>query len=308
MCMEINRTAETMENLSNHFAQLVANGLANPAEWRKSWRSIGASMPHNVSTKHRYKGGNSMLLSFESCERGWGDDWSTFNGWKSLGAMVRKGEKSIAYVLIPKPVTTKAEAEKASVENRDARKDLVMYSAVAVFNAAQVDGWEAPDVPKVEELDDAHHVDKVTEVFAACGATLHHSGDRAFFRPSTDSVTLPAPGMFTSGAAYAATAFHELTHWTGATDRLARPQTGERGGPEYALEELIAELGAAGLSGMFGMEPEPSIDHAQYLASWCSAIDKDPKAAWRLLGAARSGATAAIDFIHASIESAQIAA
>jgi antirestriction protein ArdC len=44
------------------------------------------------------------------------------------------------------------------------------------------------------------------------------------------------------------------------------------------MEELVAELGAAFLCANLGITDEPRADHAQYLASWLTAMKDDKKA------------------------------
>src|SRR5690606_29089690 len=67
--------------------------------------------------------------------------------------------------------------------------------------------------------------------------------NRAFFRPFDDSVTLPLKEFFVSPEAFYSTSFHELTHWTGTSERLDRDMSGFFGNEKYAFEELVAELG-----------------------------------------------------------------
>src|SRR5437870_9939300 len=83
-------------------------------------------------------------------------------------------------------------------------------------------------------------------LFGATGATLAHGGNRAFYRPSTDSIQMPPFEAFRDAQSYYATLAHETTHWTAHDSRLARDLGGSRFGSEaYAIEELVAELGAA---------------------------------------------------------------
>jgi antirestriction protein ArdC len=67
-------------------------------------------------------------------------------------------------------------------------------------------------------------------------------------------------------------------HWTSAESRCDR-QLGKRFGDHaYAMEELVAELGAAFLCADLQITDEPRADHAQYLASWLSVMKEDKKA------------------------------
>ena len=68
---------------------------------------------------------------------------------------------------------------------------------------------------------------------------------------------------FKDAESYYATLAHELTHWTRHPSRLNRSFGRKRFGDEgYAMEELVAELGAAFLCADLGLPPEPREDHA----------------------------------------------
>ena len=119
---------------------------------------------------------------------------------------------------------------------------------------------------------------------AATGANIVHGGSRACYVPRTDNIHMPPRDMFfgtaTSSAAeaYASTKLHELTHWTSAETRCNR-QLGKRFGDDaYAMEELVAELGAAFLCADLGITDTPRADHAQYLDNWLRVLKADKKA------------------------------
>jgi antirestriction protein ArdC len=127
-------------------------------------------------------------------------------------------------------------------------------------------------------------IEQAEAFVAATGATIHHGGSRAFYRPSTDSIQLPPREAFigsptsTPAEAYYSTLLHELVHFTSHETRCNR-QLGKRFGDDaYAMEELIAELGAAFLCADLRITDEPRVDHAQYLASWLSVLKADKKA------------------------------
>ena len=63
---------------------------------------------------------------------------------------------------------------------------------------------------------------------------------------STDHVQMPPFQTFRDADSHAATVAHELCHWTRHESRLNRDFGQKRFGDEaYAVEELVAELGAA---------------------------------------------------------------
>lgn len=127
-------------------------------------------------------------------------------------------------------------------------------------------------------------IERAEAFVAATGAVIHHGGSRAFYRPSTDDIHLPPREAFigtatsTAAEAYASTKLHELTHWTSAETRCNR-QLGRRFGDDaYAMEELVAELGAAFLCADLGITDTPRADHAQYLDHWLRVLKADKKA------------------------------
>lgn len=82
---------------------------------------------------------------------------------------------------------------------------------------------------------------------------------------------MPPREAFTGSAtsspteAYYSTLLHELTHWTGPAHRCDRDLSGRFGTEAYAMEELVAELGAAFLCAELGIAIEPRADHGSTL-------------------------------------------
>jgi antirestriction protein ArdC len=110
------------------------------------------------------------------------------------------------------------------------------------------------------------------------GATIQHGGDRAFYSPAYDIVQMPDFRQFKNSTGYYATLAHELTHWSGAKHRLDRNLANRFGSAEYAMEELIAELGAAFTCARLGLRTEPRLDHAPYVNSWLKVLRGDARA------------------------------
>ena len=149
------------------------------------------------------------------------------------------------------------------------------------------------DCPEIEPIDAA-------EAFVrATGAAIAHGGTRAYYRPSTDTIQLPDRTAFvgtatsTAQESYYSTLLHELTHWTSPEQRCNRTLGKRFGDDAYAMEELVAELGAAFLCAELGITMEARLDHAQYLASWLSVLKADKKAIFT----AASGASKAVEFL-----------
>ena len=88
-----------------------------------------------------------------------------------------------------------------------------------------------------------------------------------------------------------------MVHSTGHQNRLARPGITTQGvafGDEvYSKEELVAEMGAAMLCGMAGIDNSTIENSASYIDSWLRALKKDS----RLVLQAAAQAQKAADYI-----------
>ena len=120
-------------------------------------------------------------------------------------------------------------------------------------------------------------------------------GDRAYYRPSMDSIHMPAMSTFHGAGEYHATLFHELSHSTGHSSRLDRDslETPAPFGSEiYSREELVAEFGAAFLCAHAGIHGTEN-NSAAYIAGWSKALRADK----RLVIQAASQGQRAADYI-----------
>ena len=104
-------------------------------------------------------------------------------------------------------------------------------------------------------------------------------GPDAYYRPSTDEIVLPSKELFFKDEQFYGTALHEMAHSTGARNRADRPMGDIFGSPEYAREELVAELSSALLCSKMGfskdVESEIQTQSANYLKSWLGSLQDD---------------------------------
>jgi antirestriction protein ArdC len=104
---------------------------------------------------------------------------------------------------------------------------------------------------------------------------------RAYYQPGEDRIVLPPRvSGFPAPQAYYGTAFHELGHWTGHERRLNRPFSFDRSAPDYAREELRAELASAFLNAELGCQHDLD-EHAAYLAMYLDLLRQDKKEIFR---------------------------
>lgn len=279
-------------------AEIIAAIEAGAAEYRMPWNGRSQTgAPINAGSSRPYRGINTILLWCEASWRGFSSGrWATYRQWSELGAQVRKGETSTT-VLLWKPLANGTEAD---VAGDQPTRQRLLARAFRVFNADQVDGYApAPtaDRPTPERIA------RADAFFAAQPAAIWHGSDGAFYDNRADMVSMPSFDAFVSAEAYYSVLAHELTHWTGAKSRLDRDLSGRFGTEAYAMEELVAELGAAFTVSHLDLACEPRTDHAPYIASWLRVLANDPRA---ILTAANK-AQAAADYLITAADASELA-
>ncbi|MFO1152048.1 MAG: zincin-like metallopeptidase domain-containing protein [Rhodospirillales bacterium] len=265
------------------------------APWVKPWRA-GAedvSLPCNGATSREYSGINIPVLWSEALRKGYHlPRWLTFRQAKELGGHVRKGEQGTTVVFVKH--LTRREGETNEDDDTSARGSWrrSVLRSFTVFNVAQCDGLpERLREPLASRPEGERH--QAAERFlVAIGADVRHGGNRAFYSPSHDVVSLPPFTAFESAGHYYATSFHEHVHWSGSERRLAREFGKRFGDRAYAAEELVAELGAAFLCAHLRLEGR--LRHAEYIGSWLDLLKDDNRAVFT----AASKASQAADFLR----------
>lgn len=263
----------------------IVAAIETAGEFRLPWiRDRGGSMrrPVNIASAKPYNGVNIVSLWVSALASDYPSHlWGTYRQWQERGAQVRRGEKSSLVVFYKQLEFEQRNEETGETE----ATERLMARASHVFNADQVDGFEIdkaetplPNEPIFDPIERAERFVRAT------GATIEEGGDRAFYVPSTDIIRMPDRKRFTStetttpAEAFYSTLCHELVHFSGAKHRLDRDLTGRFGSESYAVEELVAELGAAFLCSDLSITPEPRADHACYIANWLKVLKDDKRA------------------------------
>lgn len=242
-----------------------------------------------------YQGINVLMLWSAAMERGYAAPiWMTFKQALELKANVRKGERGSLVVYADRIRRSETDAK----TGEEAEIEIPFLKGYTVFNVEQIDGlpehFYARPAPRSDAL---QRVERAESFFAALNADIRHGGNRACYVVSQDFVQMPPFEAFRDAESYYATLAHETTHWTRHPSRLARDFGRKRFGDEgYAMEELVAELGAAFLCSDLELTPEPRDDHAAYIANWLTVLKSDKRAIFT----AASHAQRAADFLHAA--------
>lgn len=264
--------------------RIIAQLEAGTIPWSKPWVSAGAAgAAISYVTGKPYSLLNQLIL-------GRPGEYLSFKQCEQRGGKIKKGEKSQMVVF-----WKWLEQED---EETGTKKEIPFLRYYNVFHVDQCDGIEPR---KPVELPDCAETkpepEAVVENYCTrCGVRrTFEPGDRAFYRPSTDTVTLPELKQFRTTTGYYETLFHELTHSTGHESRLNRLAKDARfGNDAYAKEELVAEIGAASILTILGMETEASFqNNAAYIQSWLKALKNDK----RLIVSAAGKAEKAIELI-----------
>lgn len=276
------RKASSARQFAEQAAERMIEQLRKgAAPWQKGWdKPEGSELPpYNPVSGTRYRGLNSFVLASEAVERGYSDPrWTTYRGAQKVGAQVRKGEKGVGVEYWKFPTREQEERRAAAVGAGEKPEELkIIHRTYTVFNAEQIEG-----MPSLEsELDNVSQweaCERAEALLGASGARIEHrGGDRAFYRPSEDLIVLPKQQQFHSPEAYYSTALHELGHWTGHASRLDRSELmkGAFGSPEYAREELRAEMTSVTVNGMLRLPHDPG-SHASYVGHWIKALQDNP--------------------------------
>ena len=239
-----------------------------------------------------YTGVNPHILALS----GHTGEFITYNQAKAEGGQVRKGAKGwpiVYWTMIRK------DSGKVDADGNPVMTTYPMLKYYTVFSIDDVDGLETKHKPEsitvripvykpVSGVDENSYNPAAESIIAGYLSRsnpleLHRdrAGNRAFYRPSTDEVVIPTVNQFKEIGEYYSTLFHELGHSTGHSSRLNR-FTGQAanaafGSEEYSKEELVAEITAASILSLLGLESGNSFrNSAAYVQSWSRHIKDDP--------------------------------
>lgn len=279
-------------------------------EWVKTWIPAGCvGMPCNLNGRG-YSGLNTFFLQLLSAMKGYiAPVFLTFNQAQKVGAMVKKGEKAfpvLYYEVLYKDQSGKSISRDAvkmmSMEEKANVKSIPLLKSYNVFNIAQTNLAEVkPDlVAKIGERFKLQYVTDTSGMYKnealdnlifkdkwVCPIFVKEAKG-ACYRPSKDVICMPLKEQFNkkgysseqvyvAGQAFYEAALHEMAHSTGHPSRLNRHQKVAFGEPEYAKEELVAELSSAVICHTLGFSKHIEDNNAAYLKSWISTLKEKPK-------------------------------
>lgn len=297
------KTAPTERfDVHQHVTDQIIKALeAGTKPWEQPWRSAGGSLRPLRFNGEPYRGINVLMLWGAAQEHGFASPyWMTFQQALELGGCVRKGERGSKVVKAGQSVFGDQDApDKEGVGQGDGEDGPTVrrwLKAYTVFNSQQIDGL--PERYVVKAALPGPLPERITAAdafFANIPAKVINTGDRAFYRISTDDIHMPPLELFADAEHHAATLAHELIHWTRHPSRLDRDFGRKTFGDEgYAKEECCAELGAAFVGAILGLRPSHIEDHAAYIGSWLKVLKGDK----RFIFTAAGHAQRAVDLLE----------
>lgn len=257
--------------------KIITELEAGTVPWLRPWSGDDDLAPRNAFSQRPYRGINAILLGMEAHLSGYStNQWLTFRQAQQLGACVRKGERSSMIIYYEAKMVEKTDADTLADGDEPEKRFIPLIKVFNVFNLDQIDGLSEAfrAIPPADSDWNASEV--VERIIAGSGADIRHQGFRAFYSPPNDLIYLPARHHFADANGYYGTALHELCHWTGAPTRLGRKLGRRFGEAAYAMEELVAEIGAAFLTTHCRLEGR--LQHSSYIASWLEVLQRDKRA------------------------------
>lgn len=295
--MAIKNRAEYQQLLAREFLNcLEEKGL----DWKRGW-DAPATAPQNAVTHAPYHGINRFHLSLLAVSRGYADPrWATMtqimdkNGTYHPGETwhLQKGSRAVYveywYAWDPQEKTALpwSEYKRLTLEEQAAYQLRARYTPV--FHASMIDGIAPIQLP---ERDPRQVSRMVYHTYKGMGvAVSFDGGSRAFYVPSEDAIHLPSAELFHDSYGLDSVLLHELAHASGHHSRLDRPQEGRFGSPEYAYEELVAEIGSCFVAAGLEQTPLHVENHKAYVQAWIRDIRDKPET---LVAAVRDAQAAA---------------
>lgn len=314
--MAIQKTKEPskVDAALQRFAEMLIKRMEEmQKDWHKGWIGGGSmfGLPQNISGR-TYEGSNAFLLFLHTAENRYkAPVYMTYGQLYKEGAHVLKGEKAVPVFKwgfsIKDKDGKKVTEEEFDNMTDDEKKECKRRPFLKIYPEFNIDQTNMSEVNKekydavvsqfrktdVPTITDGMYVNKAIDRMMekqewVCKIQYDKEEKGAYYSPAKDIVVLPTKAQFRihpddteecfkDGQEYYGTALHEMAHSTGHPSRLDRLKPAAFGSPEYAKEELVAELTSAMVGNTLGFDRRISDNNVAYLQNWTSALRKEPK-------------------------------
>ena len=314
--MAIQKTKEPskVDAALQRFAEMLIKRMEEmQKDWHQGWIGGGSmfGLPQNISGR-TYEGSNAFLLFLHTASNGYkAPVYMTYGQLHKEGAHVLKGEKAVpvfkwGFSIKDKDGKKVTEEEFHNMTD-DEKKECKRRPFLKIYPEFNIDQTNMSEVNKekydavvsqfrktdVPTITDGMYVNKAIDRMMekqewVCKIQYDKEEKGAYYSPAKDIVVLPTKAQFRihpddpeecfkDGQEYYGTALHEMAHSTGHPSRLDRLKPAAFGSPEYAKEELVAELTSAMVGNTLGFDRRISDNNVAYLQNWTSALRKEPK-------------------------------
>jgi antirestriction protein ArdC len=294
-----NKTEEYRQEFTKKIISLMEQG---EAFWQQPWKSPDTALPYNAKTGNRYNGVNIAYLMVSSIKQGFSDPrWMTYKQAQEEGYQVRQGEHGtrIEFYTEYDPSKTKKGANildrkiqemmdsglsRDEIDKALEDQKIFIVKTYTVFNASQIEGIEPLESDMSGSEKEFRYHGRAESIMDNCGVPIRYGTKGAAYNLSQDIIKMPNREWFATPEHFYATVLHEIAHSTGHPSRMNRDNMGHPfGSPEYAMEELRAEMASAFVFQEIGMplsadDMEGYVkDHAAYTQHWLGRLKEDYK-------------------------------
>ena len=257
----------------------IVDGLNSKGmNWFQEWSDLAS--PQNGINGVLYKGGNRVKLGTIALEKGFKDPrWATLKQLKEQG-----------YTLKPNATSVLCEywkfIEKENKENPENKEIVPMVNFFKVYNFAEVLDKDGKELEfKIQERKKDNELQEILSKLEKSSKCIieYLPQNQAFYNPNKDIIVMPSPDLFKNDLGQIGTLLHEMAHSTGHKDRLNRNIYNQFGTPEYAKEELRAEISSMFIQNELGIKTqERDFNNNQaYIQSWIEVLRSDPNEIYR---------------------------
>lgn len=185
--------------------------------------------------------------------------------------------------------------DKHDESDPNSRAFFFIQKVYNVWNIEQCENVEPPDEGEFGDFEENEIAENIWSDWEDKPDIVY--GSQCSYNRKDDVIGMVKEESFRSAEHFYAALFHEGAHATGHKSRLNRAELNDAkfgfGSDPYCKEELTAEMSAAILCGMCGMERETEPNTVAYLKGWYERLGADPK----LLVSASTKAAKACDLI-----------
>jgi antirestriction protein ArdC len=256
--------------------------------WQKPWQGVISNLsPLNFISGRKYSGSNIILLHMVSFGK-----IPAF----SPSSKLHKAKKGAKCCYILKPNNRK-------IEDKQTGEEKYIFSGCSLLPVFHYTDLQGVDCEAIEakygiksdgntrSFVDISECEAVYSAMPTPPKLDNNGGDRAYYSPSEDSISLPKKETFIDEPAYYQTMFHELAHSRGHFTRLDRFKKNkinfDNRDHDYSFEELVAELTACFIGSQTGtLTDKEEQNSAAYLKHWVSKLRDNPD--WLILAATQA--------------------